>query len=63
MLTQREMHLTVGGVGHNCENRRIENALLKAGKYALLCVGSELRGAERMVGRSRMNREVHVRSL
>ena len=29
----------------------------------ITCVVLELRGAERKVGRSRMNREVHVRSL
>ena len=63
MLTQREMHLTGRGVGYNCENRRIEDALLKAGEHALLYVGSEPRGAERMVGRSRVKREFYARSL
>ena len=63
MLAQGEMHLTVRDIRYNCENRRIESALMKSGEHARLCVGSEPRGTERMVGRSRMNREVHVRSL
>ena len=63
MLAQIEKHLTATDDRYNCflKNRRVD--IVKKEEHAGLCVGSELRSSERIAGRSRVNREIHARSL